>query len=71
MMYIILPNLQVVFFIIYFVIKSFEKVFMRRLAMSCIIVYCTSIIPNILDKKANCIELGIVKASQDSLRLIG
>ena len=56
-----LPNLQVVFFLIYLVIESFKKVFMRYLTMGSIIVYCTIIIPNTLDKVADCMELRVVK----------
>ena len=34
---------------------------MRRLAMGSIVVYRTTIIPNTLDKVANCMELKVVK----------
>lgn len=61
MTYVMLPNLQVRLFFICLIVKSFKKVFMHRLAMGCIVVYCTTTILNTLDKVANCIELGIVK----------
>ena len=61
MAYIILSNLQVVLFFICPIVKSFKKIFMRRLAIGSIIVYCTTIIPNTLDKVANCMELRVVK----------
>ena len=56
-----LPNLQVILFFVCPIVKNFKKVFMRRLAMGSIIVYRTTIIPNTLDKVANCMELRVVK----------
>ena len=61
MAYIMLLNLQVVFFFIYLIIKSFKKIFMRHLAISNITIYYTTIISNILNKVINCIELRRVK----------
>ena len=61
MVYVMLPNLRVVLFFVRPVVESFKKVFMRRLAMGNIVVYRTTIIPNILDKVANCMELRVVK----------
>ena len=62
MVYVILPDLQVVLFFVCLFIKNFKKVFMRRLTMGSIIVYCTTIIPNILNKVANYMELRIVES---------
>ena len=61
MAYVMLPNLQVVLFFVCPVVESFKKVFMRRLAMGSIVVYRTTIIPNTLDKVANCMEFRVVK----------
>ena len=61
MAYIILPNLQIIFFFICFVVESFKKIFMCHFAISSIIVYHIIIISNILDNMANCIEFRIVK----------
>ena len=62
MAYIILPNFQVVLLFIYPDIESFKKVFMRHLVIGGIVIYCTTIIPNTLDKVAYCIKLKVVKA---------
>ena len=62
MAYIILPNLRVILFFVCPIIESFKKILMRRLAMGSIVVYHTIIIPNTLDKEANCIELKVVKS---------
>ena len=62
MLHIILPNLQLVFFFICPIIKNFKKVFMRRLVMGNIVVYCTTIIPNILNKMANYMKLRVVES---------
>ncbi len=56
-----LPDLQVVLFFVRPIVESFEKVFMRRLAVGYVIIYCTTIIPNALDKVANRMELRIVE----------
>ena len=61
MAYVMLPNLRVVLFFVCSVVESFKKVFMRHLAMGSIVVYRTTIIPNTLDKVANCMELRVVK----------
>ena len=61
MTYIMLPNLQVVLFLVYFVIEIFKKVLIRCLAINNIVVYRTTIISNTLDKVTNCMELRIVK----------
>ena len=61
MTYVILSNLQVVLHFICLIIKCFKKIFMRRLTIGNIVVYHTTIIPNILNKVANCMELKIVK----------
>ena len=62
MVYIILPNLQVVYFFVCLIVESFKKVLIRRLAMSSIVVYRTTIILNTLDKVANYIKLRVVKS---------
>ncbi len=62
MAYVMLSNLQVVFFFVCLIVKRFKKVFMHRLTMGSIVVYRTIIIPNTLNKVANCIELRIVKS---------
>ena len=61
MTYIMLPNLRIVLFFISPVVKSFKKVFMSYFAMSCIIVYSTSIISNALGKVSDYIEFGVIK----------
>lgn len=61
MIYVILSNLQIIFLFIYSIIKYFKKIFTYCFAISNIIVYCTTIISNILNKIANCIKLKIVK----------
>lgn len=62
MMYVIQSNLQVVLFFVCFIVKSYEKIFLYHLDIGCIIVYCTTIISNILDKVAHDMELWIVKS---------
>lgn len=61
MMQIMLLDLRIVFFLINSVIKRFKKVFMSCFIMSCIVVYNTTIIPDILDKKGKRIEIWVVK----------
>lgn len=61
MIYIILPNLQLVLFFVYLVIENFNKTFIFCLAINSIIVYCTNIITNKLNKVANCIKFSGVK----------
>ena len=56
-----LPNLQLVLFLFYFIVKSFKKVLMRHLLISSIVVYHTIIIPNILNKVVDYMELKVVK----------
>ena len=60
MTYIMLPDLRIVLFSVSTIVKSFKKVFMSCFAMSCIIVYSTTIIPDALDKVAGRIELRVV-----------
>ena len=62
MTYIMLSNLQVVLFFVCPILENFKKIFICRLAISSIVVYRTTIIPNILDKVANCIELRVVES---------
>ena len=59
---IILSNLQVVFLFVYLIVECFKKVFIRYLTMGSIVVNCITIIPNTLNKMANCIELRVVKS---------
>ena len=68
MPHIILLNLQLELFFIYFIVKSFKKVLIYCLTMGSIIVYCTTIILNILNKVADCMELRVV---EDWLRQLG
>ena len=56
-----LPNLRIVLFFVSPIVKSFKKIFMSCFAMSCIIVYSTTIIPDALDKVASRIELWVVE----------
>lgn len=60
-LHIILPNLQLIFFVICSVVKSFKKVLICRLIMGSIVVYRTNIISNILNKLAYNIERKIIK----------
>ena len=61
MTHVMLPDLRVVLFLVSSFVKRFKKVFISCLAMSCIVVYNTTIIPNALDKVGNRMELGVVK----------
>ena len=61
MTYVMLPNLRIVLFFVSPVVKSFKKVFMSCFAMSCIIVYSTTIIPDALGKVGDCMEFGVIK----------
>ena len=56
-----LLDLRIVLFFVSLVVKSFKKVFMSCFAMSFIIVYSTTIIPDALGKVASCMELRVVK----------
>ena len=60
MAYVILLNLQVILFFIHLIVKHFKKKFICHFAMDNIVVYHTIIIPNTLNKVANCIELKVV-----------
>ncbi len=61
MTYVMLSNLQVVLLFVCPIVERFKKVLMRRLAMSSIVVYRTTIILNTLNKGADCMELRVVK----------
>ena len=61
MAHVMLPNLQVVLFFVCPIVESFKKLLMRCLPMGSIVVYCTIIILNIVNKMANCMELRVVK----------
>lgn len=56
-----LPNLQIIFFFIHFVIKRFKKIFIHYLTLGCIIIHYTTIILNALDKVVDYIELKVVE----------
>lgn len=56
-----LLDLRIVLFSVNFGIKRSKKVFMGCLAMSCIVVYSTTIIPDAIDKVDNSIKLKVVK----------
>ena len=64
-----LPNLQVVLFMIRFIIQCFKKVFICYFTISNIIVYYSTIISNILNKMVHCIELKIVKSWSIKLKV--
>ena len=61
MAYVMLPNLQIILFFICSIVKSFKKIFVRRLAIGSIVVYCTTIILNTTNKLVYCMELWVVK----------
>lgn len=61
MVYIMLPNLQVVFLLVCPVVERFNKVYMRRFVIGSIVVHRITIISNILKKVANCMEIRVVK----------
>lgn len=60
-MYIILQNLQLVFFLIYLSIKGFEKLFMRHFTICYIIIYCTTIVLNAFDKISYSMKFCIIE----------
>lgn len=62
MAYVMLSNLLVVLFFVYPIVKLFKKIFMHHLAIKSIVIYCITIMLNMLNKVANCIKLGIVKS---------
>lgn len=62
MVHIILPNLLVELFFVYLIVESFKKISIYYLTIRYIIVYCTTIISNILNKLANYIESTVVKS---------
>ncbi len=61
MAYVMLSNLRIVLLFVYPIVERFKKVFIRRLAIGSIVVYRTTIIPNTLNKVADCMELRVVK----------
>ena len=61
MTYVMLPILRIVLFFVSPVVKSFKKVFMSYFAMNCIIVYSTTIIPDVLGKVGDYMEFEIIK----------
>lgn len=60
MTHVMQPDLRVVLFFVSLVVKGFKKVFMGRFAMSCIVVYSTTIIANTLSKVPNGIKFGTI-----------
>ena len=62
MTYIMLSNLQIVFFFVFPIVERFKKVFMHRFVIGSIVVYRTIIIPNTLKKVVNYIKLRVVKS---------
>ena len=56
-----LPDLRIVFVSISLVVKNFKKIFMSCFAISYIVVYNATIIPNTLDKVASRMELRVVE----------
>lgn len=62
MAYIMLTDLRVAHFFIYCVVKSFEKLFIYRLAIGCIMIYRTIKITNVLNKMANYTKLQVVES---------
>lgn len=56
-----LPDLQFVLFFIDFIIKNFQKIFIHRFAIGCMIIYYTIIISNVPNKFINCIKLRVFK----------
>lgn len=61
MIYFILSNLQIKLFSSYPSIKSFEKIFIHCFAISCIVIYYTTIFLNVLDKLANYMKFRLVQ----------
>ena len=61
MTYVMLPNLRIILFFVSLVVKNFKKVFMNCFAMSCIIIYSTTIIPDALGKVGDCMEFRVIK----------
>ena len=61
MSHVMLPNVRFVLFFVCPIVESFKKILMRRLVIRSIVVYRTTIIPNALNKVADCMELGVVK----------
>lgn len=61
MLYIIFPDLYIIFCFINLIIKYFKNVFITYFAISSIVVYNIIIIPDVLNKINNNIELEIVK----------
>lgn len=61
MAHVISSNLQFILLFIYFIIENLKKIFICCIAISNIIVYCITIIPNILNKVADYIKLRVVK----------
>lgn len=54
-------NLQLILFFVYLVVEGFKNVFICRLDMGNIVVYCIIIISNRSNNVANCMELGKVE----------
>ena len=56
-----LPDLQIVFLFICPIIESFEKLLIYCLAVGCVIIYRTAIIPNVLNKVTKYMEFRVVE----------
>lgn len=56
-----LSDLRVVLFFVGHIVGSFEKIFMNRFVVSCVIIYRTTIIPNAIKEVANCIQFKVVE----------
>lgn len=61
MAYVILLNLQLIYFFVCPVIENFKKILIRYFAIGSIVVYHTTIILKRLNKVANYMKLKLVK----------
>lgn len=61
MLYIMLPNLQLILFFVCFIVKNLKKILIRHLAIGIIMVYYTIINLNILNKIVDYIKFKKVK----------
>ena len=56
-----LPDLQVIFFIVNLIVKSLEEIFICYLALGYIIIYYTIRISNTLEKVTSCMKFRAVE----------
>ena len=61
MTYVMPPDLCIILIFVSPIMKSFKKIFMSCFAMSCIIVYSTTIIPDALGKVGDCRKFELIK----------